>query len=395
MAPRRLPTASRSCNTSRTPRQTPRSTITSGSITGSPHSNWSTADGHWLVTAERTDTHEVIELTCGFVFACSGYYRYDHGYQPEFAGMDQFKGQVIHPQAWPADFDGSGKRIVVIGSGATAVTLVPSLAKEAEHVTMLQRSPTYIASVPSASPLSGLLRRVLPEKKAGAITRWILALGTQAFYQVSQRRPKIVKRLLLKGVQKQLPDGYDVATHFTPNYNPWDQRLCAVPDGDLFKAIRHGSASVVTDHIDTFTETGLRLSSGAELPADIIVTATGLELLFLGGADLQVDGSPVDLPSRLMYKGMMIEGVPNLAVAIGYTNASWTLKCDLTCDYVCRLLNHMHDHDLGAVRAGGHRVEHPFRADAGAVVRLHTAISSSSAPPGFRVSLAGAPELSP
>jgi monooxygenase len=310
--------------------------------------NWSTAEGRWLATAERTDTGEVIELTCGFVFACSGYYRYDHGYQPEFAGMDQFKGQVIHPQAWPSDFDASGKRIVVIGSGATAVTLVPSLATEAAHVTMLQRSPTYIASVASASPLPGMLKRVLPEKRAGAITRWILALGTQAFYQVSQRRPKIVKRLLLRGVKKQLPDGYDVATHFTPNYNPWDQRLCAVPDGDLFKSIRNGSASVVTDHIDTFTETGLRLSSGAELPADIIVTATGLELLFLGGAELQVDGSPVDLPSRLMYKGMMIEGVPNLAVAIGYTNASWTLKCDLTCDYVCRLLNYMHDHNWQA-----------------------------------------------
>jgi monooxygenase len=308
--------------------------------------NWSTANSHWIVTAERTDTNEVIELTCGFVFACSGYYRYDHGYLPDFAGLDQFKGQIIHPQAWPSDFDAAGKRVIVIGSGATAVTLVPSLAQEAAHVTMLQRSPTYIASVPAASPLAGIFRRILPEKVAGATIRWMLALGTQAFYQVSQRRPKIVKRLLLKGVQKQLPDGYDVATHFTPRYNPWDQRLCAVPDGDLFKSIRNGSASVVTDHIDTFTETGIRLSSGAELEADIIVTATGLELLFLGGAELRVDGSPVDLPSRLMYKGMMIEGVPNLAVAVGYTNASWTLKCDLTCDYVCRLLNYMHRNDL-------------------------------------------------
>ncbi|MGQ0832088.1 MAG: flavin-containing monooxygenase [Microthrixaceae bacterium] len=302
---------------------------------------WSTTDAHWRLTTLRTDTGETSELTCGFIFSCSGYYRYDHGYLPDFAGMDRFAGTIVHPQAWPEDLDYAGKRVVVIGSGATAVTLIPSLAAQAAHVTMLQRSPSYIASVPARNPIARLLRRVLPDRLAGPATRWALALGTQATYAVSKRRPALVKRLLRKGLERQLPSGYDIDTHFTPRYDPWDQRLCAVPDGDLFKAIRSGAASVVTDHVDTFTEDGIRLASGESLDADIVITATGLELLFLGGIELVVDGDPVDVATRLTYKGMMLEGVPNLALAIGYTNASWTLKCDLTCGYVCRLLNHL------------------------------------------------------
>jgi cation diffusion facilitator CzcD-associated flavoprotein CzcO len=303
--------------------------------------DWSTPESLWHVTAEQTGTNETIHLTACFLFSCSGYYRYDRGYLPTFEGMADFAGTVVHPQAWPEDLDVAGKRIVVIGSGATAVTLVPSLARSAQHVTMLQRSPTYIASLPEKSPVAALLRKVLPAKQAGTATKWFHALTTQAFYQVSRRFPQLVRRLLLKGLERQLPPGYDIGTHFTPRYNPWDQRFCAVPNGDFFKSITAGTSSIVTDHIEHFTEKGVLLSSGAELPADIIVTATGLELLFLGGISLRVDGEAVDPATRLTYKGMMMEGVPNLAIAIGYINASWTLKCDLTCDYVCRLLNHM------------------------------------------------------
>jgi monooxygenase len=309
--------------------------------------DWSTADARWHVTAERGDTGETVKLTCGFIFSCTGYYRYDHGHQPQFAGMDDFAGTVVHPQAWPDDIDYAGKRIVVIGSGATAVTLIPSLARTAAHVTMLQRSPSYITALPAEDPLANLLRGWLPARVSGPLVRWYKALTTQAFFQLSRRRPQLVKRLLRRGVQRQLPAGYDVDTHFSPRYNPWDQRLCLAPDGDLFRAISAGTASVVTDTIDRFTEGGLRLSSGAELPADIVVTATGLELLFLGGMVLTVDGDVVELPEKFVYKGMMLEGVPNLALAVGYTNASWTLKCDLTCQYVTRLLNHL--------RAGGLR----------------------------------------
>jgi cation diffusion facilitator CzcD-associated flavoprotein CzcO len=303
--------------------------------------DWSTDDARWHVTAERADTGETIELTCGFLFSCSGYYRYDRGHQPDFAGTDRFQGTIVHPQAWPDDLDHAGKRIVVIGSGATAVTLIPALAKTAEHVVMLQRSPSYIASVPAMNPLTALVRRLVPKRYAGAVNRWMNALFTLAFYTLSRSRPKLVKRMLRKGLQFQLPDGYDIDTHFTPRYDPWDQRMCIVPDGDLFASIRSGTASVVTDHIDTFTEKGLRLASGTELEADIVVTATGLELLFLGGIELSVDGEAVDPGGRLTYKGMMLEDVPNLAMAFGYTNASWTLKADLTCDHVCRLLNRM------------------------------------------------------
>jgi monooxygenase len=303
--------------------------------------DWSSTDSLWHITAESTDTAEPIEVTASFLFSCSGYYRYDHGYLPDFEGMSDFAGIVVHPQAWPEGLDYAGKKVVVIGSGATAVTLVPALARSAAHVTMLQRSPTYIASLPEKSPVVAMLRKVLPAKQAGTAAKWFHAVLTQAFYQLSRKYPNLVRRMLAKGLERQLPSGYDIATHFTPRYDPWDQRFCAVPNGDLFKAISTGSASVITDQIQRFTEKGLLLTSGDEIEADVIVTATGLELLFLGGISLTVDGEPVDPATRLTYKGMMIEGVPNLALAIGYTNASWTLKCDLTCDYVCRLLNHM------------------------------------------------------
>jgi cation diffusion facilitator CzcD-associated flavoprotein CzcO len=315
---------------------------------------WSTDDACWRVTAERTDTGERTELTAGFLFSCSGYYRYDHGYTPEFNGTERFEGTIVHPQAWPEDLDYAGKRVVVIGSGATAVTLVPSMAEAAAHVTMLQRSPTYIASIPAKDPLANLLRRRLPARLSGPTVRWFKALTTQGFYQVSRRRPGLVKRMLRAGLRRQLPKGYDIDTHFTPSYNPWDQRFCAVPNGDLFGAIRNGTASVVTDRIATFTEKGLLLESGTELEADIIVTATGLELLFLGGIELSVDGDAVDVADKLTYKGMMLEDVPNLAIAVGYTNASWTLKCDLTCEYVSRLLNHMHATGLRQCTAVNH-----------------------------------------
>ncbi|MDQ2723923.1 MAG: NAD(P)/FAD-dependent oxidoreductase [Actinomycetota bacterium] len=317
---------------------------------------WSSDQSAWHVTAERTDTGETVELTCGFVFSCSGYYRYDRGYLPDFAGMDRFAGTIVHPQLWPDDLDFEGKKVVVIGSGATAVTLAPSMARTAAHVTVLQRSPSYIASLPAKDPVADLIRNVLPRRWAGPAVRWFKALTTQASYVVSKRRPALVKWVLRKHLEHLLPPGYNIDTHFTPRYDPWDQRLCVVPNGDLFKAIRAGTVSMVTDHIDTFTDKGLLLSSGRELEADIVISATGLELLFLGGMALIVDSEAVDPTTKLTYKGMMLEGVPNLAIAIGYTNASWTLKCDLTCDYVCRLLNHM--------RAAGRPQATPVNRDA-------------------------------
>jgi monooxygenase len=303
--------------------------------------DWSSAEARWHVVAERSDTGATIELTAGFFFSCTGYYRYDHGYLPELPGLERFAGTVVHPQLWPEDLDYAGRRVVVIGSGATAVTLVPALAETAGHVTMLQRSPSYMAALPARDPIADLLRRRLPARFSGPVVRWVKALMGQTFYQLCRRRPATMKRFLRKQIVAQLPAGYDVDTHFAPAYNPWDQRMCLVPDGDLFRSISTGTASVVTDVIESITETGILLRSGAELGADIIVTATGLELLFLGGVALSVDGEPVDLAGTLLYKGTMLDGVPNLAVAFGYTNASWTLKADLTAAYVCRLLNHM------------------------------------------------------
>jgi cation diffusion facilitator CzcD-associated flavoprotein CzcO len=305
---------------------------------------WSSADARWTVEAECDDTRETVRLTCGFLFMCSGYYRYDEGYTPDFQGTERFAGRIVHPQKWTDDIDYEGKRVVVIGSGATAVTLIPALAERAAHVTMLQRSPSYVVSLPGEDPAAKFLRRLLGAKAAYSIVRWKNVLVTMLVFQLSRRRPGFVRKLVRRGVERRLPAGYDIDTHFKPSYDPWDQRMCLVPNGDLFEAISAERASVVTDQIDTFTERGIRLRSGAELDADLIVTATGLNLLALGGMQLAVDGSEVDVSETMSYKGMMLSGVPNLAIAFGYTNASWTLKADLTCAYVCRLLNHMDEH---------------------------------------------------
>ena len=302
---------------------------------------WSSEAARWTVDAERTDTGERVQVTCGFLLMCSGYYRYDEGFSPVFAGSERFAGPIVHPQHWPEDLDYAGKKVVVIGSGATAVTLVPAMAGTAAHVTMLQRSPTYVISRPARDPIADKLRARLPAKTAYAIVRWKNVLLTMLSFQLSRRRPELMKSLLRKGLAQQLPAGFDIDTHFTPRYDPWDQRLCLVPDGDLFRSLADGTSSIVTGVIDTFTERGIRLTSGEELDADIIVTATGLQMLALGGLELHVDGRAVQLRETVGYKGMMFSGVPNMAVAMGYTNASWTLKCDLVCEYVCRLLNHM------------------------------------------------------
>ncbi|HEY7145808.1 MAG TPA: NAD(P)/FAD-dependent oxidoreductase [Streptosporangiaceae bacterium] len=310
---------------------------------------WSAAQARWTVTVQDTQTAEETQLTCRFLFLCSGYYRYDQGYTPDWPGRDSFAGTIAHPQDWPADLDVAGKRVVVIGSGATAVTLVPALAEAGARVTMLQRSPSYVLALPARDPVAAVLRKVLPERRAYAAVRWKNARIATAIYQLCQAHPARARALLLGGVRKRLPEGFDVDTHFNPRYEPWDQRMCLVPDEDFFRAIRSGNAGVVTDHITEFTAAGLRLRSGAELAADIIVTATGLNLLPLGGIDLTVDGEPVVVREHVAYKGMMLEGVPNMAFAIGYTNASWTLKVDLVCQYVVRVLTHMTGRDYAVV----------------------------------------------
>jgi cation diffusion facilitator CzcD-associated flavoprotein CzcO len=311
---------------------------------------WSSEDSRWTVRAERTDTGDVAELTCDFLFTCTGYYRYDEGYTPQFEGTESFAGEIVHPQHWPEDLDYSGKCVVVIGSGATAVTLVPAMAKDAAHVTMLQRSPSYIVSLPAVDPIARFLRRILPARLAYPLLRWKNVLLTMAVFQLSRRRPKLAKALIRKGVERRLPPGYDIDKHFRPPYNPWDQRMCLVPDGDLFEALSDGSASIVTDRIERFTVNGLRLESGEELEADIVITATGLNLIPIGGLELNVDGRDISLPETMGYKGMMLSEVPNFAFAVGYTNASWTLKADLTCEYVCRVLNHMEEHGFREAR---------------------------------------------
>jgi monooxygenase len=317
---------------------------------------WSSEEAHWAVEAERIADGERVSLTCDYLWVCSGYYRYDEGFSPEFAGSEDFEGAIVHPQHWPEDLDYAGKRVVVIGSGATAVTLVPAMAEQAAHVTMLQRSPTYIASLPAEDPIANGLRRFLPDRIVYPVVRWKNVLVQSLFYQLSRRRPRLVKKLVRRGVEQSLPRGYDVDKHFKPKYNPWDQRMCLVPNGDLFKAIREGGATVVTDTIDRFTEGGIKLDSGEELEADVIVTATGLNLLFLGGMELVVDGEPVELAKKMAYKGMMLNGVPNCAFTVGYTNASWTLKADLTSEYVCRILAHM---DAHGYRKGAPEISDP------------------------------------
>ena len=299
---------------------------------------WSSDASEWTIEAMRGD--DVVRYRCNFLFMCSGYYDYARGYTPEFAGVDSFRGALVHPQHWDPTLDYAGKRVVVIGSGATAVTLVPEMAKDAEHVTMLQRSPTYIVSAPATDRFADSLRKV-SARFAYAATRWKNVLFGMAFYAFCRRYPERVKAFIVGAVRRTLGPDYPVERDFAPTYGPWDQRMCLVPDGDLFDAIKSGRASVVTDYIDAFVPDGIRLRSGTVLPADVVVTATGLNLSVLGDVAISVDGKRIDLATTLAYKGMMFSGVPNLALSMGYTNASWTLKCDLTCAYVCRLLNFM------------------------------------------------------
>ncbi len=302
---------------------------------------WSSETATWTVAAERSDTGETVEFTCRFLMMCSGYYDYEQGYTPEFEGRDDFAGTVVHAQHWPEDLDYRGKRVIVIGSGATAVTLVPELAKDTAKTIMLQRSPTYIASLPEEDPWSSFLHGRLPESWVFRIIRWKRVLLQIYVFNLSRKRPKLVRKFLLDQVRKELGEDYDVKKHFTPSYNPWDQRLCAVPEGDLFDAVRNERAEVVTDTIDRFTRRGVRLDSGGELEADIIVLATGLNLKFIGGTTLTVDGEAADPSKLFVYRGMMLANVPNLVQVFGYTNSSWTLKSDLTGQFVCRILNRM------------------------------------------------------
>ncbi len=301
---------------------------------------WSSADARWTVTCERPDAAPAA-FTCNFLLMCSGYYAYDKGFTPDFEGLESFGGRFVHPQAWPQDLDYSGKRVVVIGSGATAVTLVPAMAPTAGHVTMLQRSPTYVVSRPAVDAMSDWLRKRLPAMTAYQLVRWRNVLLQMFFYRQARAKPDAAKKQLLDLVRTHMGPDYDVATHFTPRYKVWDQRVCLVPDSDLFEAIKSGKAEVVTDTIERFTPTSIKLTSGKELAADVVVSATGLRLLPVGGMAIEVDGAAVTLGDTLAYKGMMFSGVPNLVVTFGYTNASWTLKADLTAEYVCRLINHM------------------------------------------------------
>lgn len=315
--------------------------------------SWSSETSRWTIDVSVGPVRTADTIEAKFLFVCGGYYNYDQGYLPDFEGTDDFAGRIVHPQHWPADLDTVGKRVVVIGSGATAVTLVPAMAADgASHVTMLQRSPTYIAARPAEDRMANLLQTKLSAKRTYSIIRWRNTIMGSLFFKLARKRPEKVKAKLLEGVRAELGADYDVATHFTPTYNPWEQRLCLVPDGDLFEAIKGGKASVVTGHIERFTKSGVRLKSGEELPADIVVTATGLNLQMLGGIDFIVNDQKKNIADSVLYKGVMLSGLPNLAMWFGYTNASWTLKADLTSEFVCRLLNHMDT--IGASMVSAH-----------------------------------------
>jgi cation diffusion facilitator CzcD-associated flavoprotein CzcO len=307
--------------------------------------SWSSPDARWTVEAEG-EGGALRRFRCAFLFLCSGYYDYERGYRPEWPGEAEYEGRIVHPQFWPGDLDVASRKVVVIGSGATAVTLVPALAETAAHVTMLQRSPSYIVARPSRDAIAKWLQCRLPLGLADALTRWKNVLLGIFFFNRARARPEKVKEAILKLTAEALPPGYDVERHFSPSYNPWDQRLCLIPDGDLFESMKAGRVSIVTDGIERFTAKGLKLASGEEIEADLVVTATGLVMKLLGGIALEVDGEPVNVADRFSYKGMMLNDVPNLALSFGYTNASWTLKCDLTSRYVCRLLSHMDEHRL-------------------------------------------------
>ncbi len=305
--------------------------------------SWSDADKRWTITLADNGHVAASKIQCGFLFTCSGYYDYAGGYEPKFPGSENFKGIIVHPQKWDTSLNYENKKVVVIGSGATAVTLVPEMAKRAQKVTMLQRSPTYVANLPSEDVVANFFKKVFPAKLAYSLARWKNILIALGFYNASRAWPHAIKKFILKGVKKEMGDGYDMK-HFDPKYNPWDQRLCVVPDADLFKAIKNGSAEVVTDTIEKFTATGILLSSGKELEADIIVTATGLKVQLLGGMTMHVNGQTAEPKDIHCYRGVMFSDIPNFAVAIGYTNSSWTLKCDLNCDYVTKILNYMDKH---------------------------------------------------
>ncbi len=311
---------------------------------------WDSDTARWLVDVERTDTNELVQISANWLFCAGGYYRYDQGFTPQFPGRDRFAGQIVHPQHWPEDLDYTGKKVVIIGSGATAVTLVPSMAATAAHVTMLQRSPTYIMPVPAKDAFANAAGRLLGADRGYALARRKNIAKQRAVYTFCQKFPTVARKLIRSINAKQLPAGYPVDEHFSPAYNPWDQRLCAVPDADLFKAISAGKASVVTDRIATFTETGIELESGQHLDADIIVTATGLNVQLFGGMSLTVDGQAVNLSDTVAYKGIMLSGIPNFAFAFGYTNSSWTLKVGLLCEHFCRLLSHMDEGGFDSVR---------------------------------------------
>ena len=303
--------------------------------------SWSSDEGRWLIQVKSSGSGETMQYSCDFLYGCTGYYRYDAGYQPAFPGADNFRGQFVHPQHWPADLDYAGKKVVVIGSGATAVTLVPAMAETASHVTMLQRSPTYMLTLPMHDGVAELLHKCLPTSLGHRAVRWKNILISIALYQLSRRSPDSMRRLLRKAAIASLPPGYDVDKHFNPRYQPWDQRLCLIPDADLYRAISKGSASVVTDEIETLTANGILLKSGEQLEADIIVSATGLRMLALGGIQLTVDREKVDIGNSFVYKGTMVDHVPNFAFCVGYTNNSWTLRADLASTFICRVLNHM------------------------------------------------------
>jgi len=303
--------------------------------------SWSSEQARWTLEIERKDTNDRIELTCNFLSMCGGYFNYAKPHDPEFEDIAKFRGQVVHPQFWPEDLDYKGRRVVVIGSGATAMTLIPAMAEEAAHVTMLQRSPTYVVSRPAEDGIANMLRKFLPEKLAYRLTRFKNVQLQRFMYRRTRVAPEMVKQRLLAMVREELGPDFDVDRHFTPRYNPWDQRLCLVPDGDLFEAIRSGRASVVTDEIDSFTESGIALKSGENVEADIIVTATGLKLQLLSDVEFRVDGNKVNFPETYTYKGLMFSGVPNLVQTFGYINASWTLRADITSEFVCRVLNRM------------------------------------------------------
>lgn len=303
-------------------------------------SEWSSADAKWTVTVACGPDHVTKTLSCSFLYMCAGYYNYAQGYLPDFEGVEHFKGRLVHPQKWDASIEYAGKRVVVIGSGATAVTLGPAMADTAAHVTMLQRTPSYVLSLPSQDVIANFLRRILPARTAYALTRWKNVFMAWLIFTLSRHAPGFVRKLLHMGARAELGRDYDLR-HFTPPYKPWDQRLCMIPDADLFRAIRKGRVTMVTDEIERFTEGGIKLKSGRELQADLVIAATGLELQLVGGATFVVDGVEVDPPKTMVYKGMMLSDVPNFAFAVGYTNASWTLKCDLVTRYVCRLIGHM------------------------------------------------------